>query len=232
MGKWVVLLTVIFSGVYASAEIGDDCSYEQHIIGPWVFNRQFTVGDGCLVQVTPLEKPNLQYREYVFDQWGRMLVFNSTPGQDYATSTAQRNFFLLPVRQAPTLKREGDVMIVTMASGIQVEFGGASILPKSRTPGFELRETGGVDLNPGGGLEITAFPEFLLDTGWALGGRAYLQSEARSGLSYQGGRVCLALNRNLFILKDPFTGEAFYQPRLRCDQSECLQNYLRDACGL
>ena len=64
------------------------CTSEQ-ILGEGVVASRFnTVALGCVVQVTPRSKPGLLYREFWFDERGRLLVFSSIPGEDLEKSTS------------------------------------------------------------------------------------------------------------------------------------------------
>lgn len=225
-----LLMTLPLSAV---ALPGDNCPAEQIVWGPWMFNRQFTMADGCLVQATPIHKSGkkgLVYREYVFDESGRFMVFNSTDG-DYETATAQRNFILLPAVRPPEMKVVGDQMRVTLASGHEVQFRKDSAFVQSSGVGLVVRDLEKVDLTAGGNFQILSYDGVLLDTGWMVGGRSSRRPEAESQFSIPGEPACKVSNQEIFLYHDPVTREEYYQPLFKYSDPRALEAFLVARCG-
>lgn len=223
-------LVTLFLPTLVFALEGENCPAEQVLWGPWVFNRQYSMADGCLVQVTPLEKPALVYREYVFDENGRWLVFDSIDGP-YETATAQQNFFLFPAVLPPRFERRGEQMVVIMANGGEVFFSATSRFVDSTGAGLVISEDPQVDLTSGGHLRIEKYDAILLDTGWKIGDRAYRDPQASSRLLKTGSAPCSIVNADLFAYRDPITGEEYYQPRFKYPEPERLRAFVQRACG-
>jgi len=205
--------------------VGENCPYAQSISDNTVANRFFTVSAGCLLQITPLEKPNLLYREYVFDERGRFLVFNSVPGP-YETSTSRRNFFLFPRRQVPSYRLEADGSVTaTLSTGQEISFLAHSTRIAS-FPGVRFTENTEVSLDAGGGVELESFPGILLDTGWKIGASAYLDPAGSSYFQDSAGRKCQVANREIFNYADAIYDE----PLFLFQTDESLAHFLRDRC--
>lgn len=222
-------LFFLFQATFAFALPGDNCPSEQQLFGKLAFNRQFTVADGCLVQVTPIDKNGLVYREYVFDESGRLMVFNSVDGP-YETATSQKSLFLLPVAAPPFMRIEGDRMVVTAANGSRFFFARDSAFVQGSSEDLEIAESQKVDLSSGGNFEVKS-SGILLDAGWAIGDRSYRNELADSRFLKAGHDSCVVKNSEIFAFKDPFTGQEFYQPLLKVTSAELLAAFLAERCG-
>lgn len=219
------MIIVSAFSVTAQALPGDDCPYRQVFFGKWAFNRFFTMADGCLLQVTPIHKPTQIYREYVTDQSGRLMVFNSTPGT-YETATSQRNFFFFPVVTVPDFKQVGERMVVQMANGSELQFSGDSDFVLGTSQDLQLKDNGQIGLSPGGGVEIVNYKGIMLDAGWIIGDRGHRDREAISVFSVPGVGKCRFKNREIFDYEDPITREPYYQPIFKFPDLGSLEAFL------
>lgn len=230
--KALLLLLALASTPAHAGLLGDDCKAEQILLGNWAFNRQFSMADGCLVQATPIDKHGLFYREYVFDQSGRFLVFDSNAGS-FETSTGQQNFFLFPATSAPRLEKTAAGVTVTLANGSQVLFTADSPFIAGTSPDLEVQEVKEIRL-AAGNLKILRAPGVLLDTGWTLGDRSYRNRDGASTFrKIRSGKeeTCLMLNDSLFLYVDPVTREPYYQPIFRFLDPSSLSEFLTSSCG-
>jgi hypothetical protein len=223
----LILLSPSVSPFAFAEKVGDNCLYSQEISGDTVVNHFFTLSIGCLVQVTPLNKPELHYREYVFDERGRFLVFNSLPG-DYETATGRRNFFFFPRKQPPSfvLGSDGNP-VVTLSSGQEVTFNAASARIAAFS-GVQFTENPAVTLDDQGGVEIQRFPGILLDTGWKIGGPAYHDALGSSTFRDPAGKTCTVKNEEIFDYKDAIYDE----PLFKYQTDKELELYLSRRCPL
>jgi hypothetical protein len=211
---------------------GMNCYPSQQIVfGNWVFNRQYTIADGCIVQVTPLDKNGLIYREYVFDEKGRMMVFNSADAGVYETSTSQRNFYFLPAVATPTIEMIGDLVVVTMANGSKVNFNSKSGIIDSLSSDIIIDEKPIFDLFPGGHFEVVRYNGVWLDAGWAVGYRSTKDPIGKSQFYIDGRLQCSVTNSEIFQYEDPLTRQKHYQPILMLPQGKALNDYISGRCA-
>lgn len=231
--NFLILFTILFT--VNTPALGFECNTQQILMGNWAINRFFTMADGCLVQVTPIHKPNLTYREYVFDQMGRFTIFNSTQG-DYETSTSMRTYFFFskdPTEKNSTPKvqqRNENTVQVTLISGEIITFRGDNAFIESiQGSGFQYQEEKRIHLNEGGGFEILANDELFIDAGWKIGGRSYRDRTASSTVIWKG-KSCSIPNENLFVYVDSTTGEELYQPALRWNLEQ-MQAWFLESCS-
>lgn len=194
-----------------------------------MFNRQFTKADGCLVQVTPIGKTGMTYREYVFDQSGRMMVFNSISGP-YETSTSQKTFFLLPARIAPRFEELKDRVVVTMADGSRAIFTEPSRFVDSFEGPLQARDLGRIDLSEGGNFELISYSGIYIDAGWKIGNRSYRDPEGFSKFYWNNSLMCRAQNSEIFVYVDPVTREPLYQPMLKLQTRDQLRQFIANSC--
>ncbi len=227
-----ILFTALFTVTSPAVEF--ECDTQQILMGNWAINRFFTMADGCLVQVTPIQKPNLTYREYVFDQMGRFTIFNSTPG-DYETATSMRTYFFFskdPKEKSVTPKvkqRNENFAEVTLISGETITFrGDNSFIESIEGNGFQFKEEKWIHLNKGGGFEVLSNDELFIDAGWKIGGRSYRDRSATSTVLWKG-TSCPIPNENLFVYVDSTTGEELYQPALRWNLEQ-MQSWFLETC--
>jgi hypothetical protein len=206
------------------------CDSQQILHGKWAINRFFTMADGCLVQVTPIDKPNLTYREYVFDQMGRFAIFNSTPGS-YEEATAMQSYFLLPVIQTPQIQKVSEEIVeIILHSGETVKIAKNDLFLQSiEGRGIRYQEEKAVGLMPGGGFQILTHDELFIDAGWKIGNRSYRDSTRSSRLQWNG-KSCWILNSILFVYYDSLTGEELYQPALRWNVTQ-LRDWFAENCN-
>lgn len=218
--KTLLLIALSIVSITAQALPGDDCPGAQILFGRWAFNRQFTKADGCLVQATPIEKRQLVYREYVFDQSGRFLIFDSTDGP-FETATSQHNYFILPAKYVPSMEIDGEQMIVTSASGTRFAFSKESPEIVNVSDDIVITATSSTVRN---------YTGILLDTGRKVGTRAYRNKTGISHFSKNGRKICSIRNAELFAYADPLTGEEYYQPIFRYPEPGRIEAFLSQRC--
>jgi hypothetical protein len=189
---------------------GSNCAYKSEIYNGTAVSRNFTVAYGCLLTVTPLEKPELLYREYYFDERGGFTIFTSTPG-NYETATGKRTYFLFPRKGVPDFSagREllyvqspwgGNVMFLTEPT-ILVPAGDITIYQPSRT----------ISLADNGGIEIVSSTKIVLDAGWKIGGTAYHDPKGHSIFRDAHNNACEVGNTEIFDYKDAIYDEPLIQ---------------------
>ena len=206
--KLLLPLLVLLSTAAQAGQIGADCPYQQKIVNGTVASQFFTGSRGCLVQVTPMDKPNLVYREYLFDERGSFEIFDSLTG-DFDTSTGTRTYFFFPRSQAPNFVVSADGWIdVTLASHAHVLLGGSPT--RLHSFGGTFTETKSVSLADQGGVEITAFPSLWLDTGWQVGGHGLDQADRSSVFHDSHGATCAVPNRQIVSYTDASDGLALF----------------------
>lgn len=238
--KFAVLVFLFFVFNFANADDTSEsnplamitlCKHEQIITGYWSFSRFFTRADGCLVQVRPANNPTQLYREYIFDQTGRMTIFNSTPGDD-KTSTSMRTYFLFPQTQLPQMRLENKEVIVTLASGEEAVFAADEPFMKDfRSKDITYSEEKTIDLRPGGGFEILSSSKIYLDAGWKIGDRAYKNPNDQSVFVSPDQSRCPVLNDYIFEYVDVLTKEPHYQPLMRWVNLQDIEKIIQIVCG-
>lgn len=193
-----------------------------------MINRMFSMADGCLVQVSPIDKHGQVYREYVFDEQGRFLIFDSLSGP-YETSTAQQNYFLLPLQGPPTVQSNSETVTITLANGSQISFSKDSSYIASTSSDLAIEEKKEVSLQDGN-LIFKKFPGILLNAGWQIGERKYRDPSAASIFSVmaENGVIknCSIVNEQIFQYVNPVTREPLYQPILRYTDEASLRDFL------
>lgn len=188
-------------------------------------SRFYTLSLGCLVNVTPLDKPGLAYREYYFDERGRFLDFHSQAG-DYETSTANHAYFLFPRHQYPSFQLLADGSIaVTLASGQTALVSGAE--PRILSfPGNSFSEPAGNGLGSGDFLSLQRFPGLVLDAGWKVGTYAYYGRAGSSTFRDAQGAECRVGNGELF----DYDHILYSEPTFLFETDEKLAAFLAGRC--
>jgi hypothetical protein len=219
---FILSLLVMLS--FSSAQASTSCTSEQTIHENLVASRFLTTGLGCVAQVTPVQKPDLVYREYWIDERGRFMVFNSMAGPD-ETSTGTRSYFLFPRKRIPAfaLKENGDLSFALM-SGHEAVFRKEDARLAS-FPG-EFTEAKEISMENNGGLELKSFPGILLDTGWMLGSQAYKKPLGTAIFSDEKNHRCVVLNNEVFFYEEMYYGE----PNLRYVLDDRLAEFLQTRC--
>ena len=218
------LLLSIFSAFQVQAA-PSPCTAEQ-IVGRGVVASRFnTVALGCVVQVTPRSKPNLQYREFWFDERGRMLVFSSIPGEDIDKATGTRTYFIFPRRELLSFSalENGDLSL-RLATGDDAVFT-ADEARLSSFPG-QFSEERQVSLDNRSGVELSSFHGILLDAGWKTGGEAYKDPDGISMLSDEHNHKCAIRNNEFFFYVNMYYSE----PNLVYPQDAELEKFLSKRC--
>jgi hypothetical protein len=219
------LLFIFSSMISLQARAWLPCEYSfVKANGSWSA-RFATVGLGCVVQMTPKEKPEMRYREYWFDERGRFLVYSSIGEGDPLLFSGTRSYFLFPRKQqlSVALNNEGRPT-VTLASGDQIVFSEDN----GRIVSFpgEFTESEDVTFENLGGVEIKAFKGIVLDSGWKVGVEAYKSPEAHSFFVDESGRKCLVRNNEVFFYENMYYGE----PNLTYPDDASLATFLKARC--
>lgn len=182
------------------------CDYRQQIQAKTVLNRFATTALGCVVQVTPFNKPDLVYRDYWFDERGRFLVYTSTSGPD-ATSTGYRSYFLFPRRRNPDFEIAADGGItVTLSTGEIMRFSADTTRILS-FPGGSFTELPEISLENGGGVELHSTGGIFLDTGYRIGTVSYSNLNAPAVFKDGKGHDCRIRNGDVFSNVNTYYGE-------------------------
>lgn len=208
----------------SSAQAAFDCKYEQMNANATAAAHFFTATLGCVVNITPIDKPNQVYREYYFDERGRFLIFDSVNGS-WETSTGYRSYFIFPRGHEPNFKHNSNGgFLVQLASGTSITISTES----SRIiefPGYVFNESQQVDLSSSS-FEISSHPGILLDTGWRLARASYFDSGEKSVFSDPSGKKCNVVNDEIFDYVNAIYGE----PLFRFQSEEKLADFLSFRC--
>lgn len=201
------------------------CDYRQRTQGGTVANRFETTALGCVVQITPLDKPNLRYREYWFDERGRLLVYTSINGPD-ATSTGYRSYFLFPRRRNPDFRIENDGSIaVTLSTGELMRFSTDTTRIQAFPSGI-FTESPEISLNNGSGVELRSTGGILLDSGYRIGGISYSDLGAPAVFHDNKGHSCAIRNGEAFSNINTYYGE----PNFIFPTDGALADFLAKRC--
>jgi hypothetical protein len=206
-------------------EVGANCPNAQSISGPTVVNSLFTVADGCTLWITPLNKPNLVYREYLFDERGRFRIYNSTSGP-YETASGSRNYFLFPRHQTPAfvIGKDGNV-VATLSSGALMTFSAATTRIAT-FPDVKYSEAADIRLDNQGGVEILSYPGVYLDSGWSLGDPAYHDAKLQSTFKDEKGVSCAVTNSEIF----DYVNAIYDEPLFKFQTDPELAHFLSARC--
>jgi hypothetical protein len=219
-------MTLTLAGLSFSAR-AVQCEYKQEISGKMVASRFYTLSLGCVVVVTPQNKPDLIYREYYFDERGRFMIFDSQPGE-YETSTATQSYFLFPRRQEPDFQLLTDGSFqVTMSSGRQIVISAQE--PKIVDfPGATFSEPSDFGLKPQDFLSIQSYPDLLMDSGSVVGGTAYGLGHSQNLSTFRdsAGNSCAIKNAELF----DYTHILYSEPTFLFDTEQKLTDFLTKRC--
>jgi hypothetical protein len=216
----LLLLLSIFPAHAASP-----CSAEQIIDEGTVASRFATVALGCVVQITPRQKPEMRYRDFWIDERGRFLVFVSVPGDDLDKATGTRTYFLFPRKQVPSFKlREDGNISLYLSTGQESVFSGLDSHLVS-FPG-EFTEDNAVNLENQGGLELKSFQGIRLDAGWMVGSQSYKDPQGHSIFSDAHNQKCEIRNDEFFFYESMYYNE----PNLRFPDDASLAEFLKNRC--
>ncbi|MGZ3693823.1 MAG: hypothetical protein ACXWQO_06455 [Bdellovibrionota bacterium] len=207
------------------AQAATPCTSEQ-VLGEGVVASRFsTVALGCVVQVTPRQKPEMRYREFWIDERGRFMVFVSVPGDDLDKATGTRTYFLFPRKQLPafTLLANGNLSF-NLGTGQSAIFGATDAQLMSFPGEFTLDSA--VNLENQGGLEIKSYNGIWLDAGWVVGSQSYKDPKGSSVLSDSHNQKCSIRNEEFFFYENMYYNE----PNLRYPDDASLAKFLGERC--
>lgn len=201
------------------------CPAEQ-ILGEGIVGSRFsTVALGCVVQISPREKPDLRYREFWIDERGRFMVFVSVSADDAAIATGTRSYFLFPRKNVPAIQtRDNGDLALQLPSGQAAVFAKANARMASFPGNFS--ESNELSLENQGGFELQSFPGIRLDTGWMVGDQAYKNPQGSSVFSDAANRHCTIRNDEFFFYENMYYNE----PNLRFPTDPALADFLKGRC--
>lgn len=220
-------LILWFMTIGAASAGAVECAYHQEISGQMVASKFYTLSLGCVVVVTPLNKPDLKYREYYFDERGRFMIFDSQPG-DFETATATQSYFLFPRGQEPDfhVQKDGSIQ-VNLSSGQTITISGQQ--PKVIAfPGVTFEEPAVYGLQPKDFLTIQKYPGLMLDAGSRVGGTGYGTNRADDTSTFRvaSGESCTVVNRELF----DYVHILYSEPTFLYDTEAKLVDFLKQRC--
>jgi len=221
MLKTIILSLFVSLNAFAAT---NDCPADQVIGAGFVANRFDTVAYGCMVQVTPQQKPDMLYREYWLDERGRFMVFVSVPGDDLDQATGTRTYFLFPRQTTPVLllAQNGD-LTVSLGAGEAVF--AAKTAQLQSLPG-QIQVASQISLENQGGLEITSFKGLVMDAGWKVGTQSYKDPAGLSVFTDAGNHKCQIKNDEFFFYENMYYGE----PNLKYPDDASLAEFLKTRC--
>lgn len=181
--------------------------------------------NGCFISITPRDIVNLTYRDFLFDDAGLFLVFNSYgPGPESQTTGARELYFFprtsknLTYNYVPSDKR----LMVTTPSGKVFTFNTekstlVSISGTSFTQEYPLSKTNN------GGIAITKNDGFYLDLGFTLGQSPSQNPNRKITFKDTASRTCQVKNSGVFR----YTADSDVIFRYNDTQ---LKSYLKSSC--
>lgn len=239
IGSLLGVLTFLGVGVLATGNtanaqlVGENCPTSQILSGKYMVNTFFTRSWGCLIQITPIDKPDMTYREYIFDEGGRLLVFNSTTGP-FETATGMRVFYLFPRKYIPAARVVDKKIEIFMSNGSVAKIPDTSFWIES-IQGISFFDDQKIGLDAQGGFEITNYDQVYLDTGWKIGGQAYRDPLGKATFVDSKNQKCEVNNFEIFVYAEnesrgPFVKDDSPEPYLLYQSDESLYEFLQLRC--
>lgn len=176
------------------ADCADFHYYEQNV----QFSRQSPDGNTCWLSVNP-DGRRLVYRNYLFDQDGLMMVFNSYGNGSNTTHTGARVFYFLPVYPlAPTVFFNQDHALVTTSANYHLIMDTQSGRWTQVSDG-QIKEDSRIRRDNRGGVELSSFKNILLlDAGFTLGRDPRWNSQNSSRLVDKNNQSCDIKNELIY----------------------------------
>ncbi|MDX6769425.1 MAG: hypothetical protein SF051_07825 [Elusimicrobiota bacterium] len=156
-------------------------------------------GDKCFVSIHPMNAMNLVYRDYTFFDTGLLMVFSSYgPGEDVATLTSAREYYLFPRLDAPRLEMDAAAGTVSVlaSDGRRFRFDPATAQVAALDGDATVAPV--VDPSVRGGFEITRYAGLLLDAGYRRGGQPSGRRNGDSTFRSPHGQFCTVKNHEVF----------------------------------
>ena len=183
--------------------------------------------DGCLMSVHPRDAfQTLIYRDFLFDEDGLFMVFNSYGPGDESKTTAAREFRFFPrgkrdmtyshdaaTSRLSVTTPSGKVFVFNSQKGILVSISGSKI-------------TQDYNINPNnkGGIEIVSNDGLLLDGGFTVGQSPSQNPKRKLTFRDTRGQECQLANGDVYRYSSD--GDVFF----RYDDAQ-LKSYMQSRCS-
>ncbi len=178
----------------------------------------------CYLSIGPRNVVEMKYRDYLFDNSGQFMIFNSYGEGPSSSYTGSRTFYLFPIKfEYPdySVEENGDV-IVRMVSGHEMRISAANYTVVSFTPGSFKESV--VSPKNKGGLEIMPTAGFWVDGGFKLGGTGFDNRNAKSKFASASSKEICTLANKEFL---GYASDGNYGMKY---QKEELKNFLAKKC--
>lgn len=180
---------------------------------------------GCFLTVNPRGQTGLTYRDFLFDESGLFMIFNSFGNGAESESTGAREFYFFP-RKATPLSYQYDA--ATQRLRVAGPHGKVFVFNTEKTILVEVSDaniTVDYDVNPNnrGGIEIVQNNGLFLDIGFQRGQSPSQNPQRKITFKDSANRQCQVKNADVF--KYTYGGEV----NLRYDDVQ-LGRYLNRAC--
>ena len=192
--------------------------------GKMKFARQFfTNPDACFLSVNPDYSPDLIYRNFIFRETGKLLVFNSYGPGDQSIMTGARVFYFFPRQQIPAFNIQGSTAHISTSQKNANFFWNTATGLLSGNSQLQIIEDPKIYPENQGGVEIPYFKGLLLDAGFRLGEDPSSELSKKSIFRDEKNETCVVKNSEIFA-QDP-GGEI----KFRLSDAE-LKKYLNKNC--
>ncbi|MBX9767360.1 MAG: hypothetical protein K2X47_08830 [Bdellovibrionales bacterium] len=176
----------------------------------------FQSGKKCMIYLSSDAK-ELKFRSYAFTSEGLFQIFNSFAEGDESVSAGARVYFFFPEKNNFQYAWNGkDRIQLTTASGTLIDFASNKLRILGTNQGKLTEDPKISGLNQGG-VEVSNFPDWYVDSGFKVGASPFLDQKRTSLFVGPQGQACAIPNRELFIY-DPQTGDGKLRPRLEVFQ--------------
>lgn len=226
-------LSLISSAAVAQAKFtGQDCNKgSQDTPDSTSVSLLKTQVQKCMVWTSPINKPEMIYRDFIFDERGIFTIFVSVTGDDDNKFTGKRAFMFFPRVQEPSYKIEGDKITVELASRKHVVLSAKTAgIISIEDATIEIAEK--INLENNGGVEIKSYKGLYLDFGWELGHAAYFNPKRTSTFKDAHGKSCPVANTDLFKYGEFVEKNMYGEPEFKFEDNKQLIEYLEDTCPM
>ncbi len=210
--------TILQSSVVSAA----DCTETHQTIGKVEFQITKS-GDDCWHSVSPVDKTNLIYRDFMFDSSGYFMAFSSYGDGPDSTFTGAREFFLFPRAQELSASISDNGVAINFPNGLTAVYS-ADFARWVNAVGAEIWESPDVVQGDKGGFKIRITKGLQLDFGFRLGGAPSGNRMGNADFRDAFGKTCTVRNTEV-ITWDADGDTAFKFPT-----DKMLRNFLNARC--